>query len=228
MTYHRDPSQIDLDEVRGDIAGRTLSPKRRILGEALEERFGLLKAQGITTLAQLIEATKSKQAIAGTAGESGLPEEYLVILGREARGYLPKPIDLSRIPDVSPEVVEKLNSSGLKDSKKLWEWSRGHAPEPEIQPFVEMCDLARVPGVGPVFAKLLHLAGYRTTAELAQADLDELDRRLREANAGNRYTSVTASKTELEGCIRWARLLSEEERAKNTLPMGLGRVTDGH
>ena len=213
MTYHRDPSLIDLEEVKGDIAGRTLSPKRRILGEAPEERFGLLEGRGITTLEALIEATKNKRAIAKTAEESGLSEEYLVILGREARGYLPKPIDLSRIPDVSPKVVEKLTASGLKDSKKLWEWSRAHAPEPEIQPLVEMSDLARVPGVGPVFAKLLHLAGYRTTAELARADIDELDRRLRKANAGNRYTSVTANKTDLEGCIRWAQLLTEEGRA---------------
>jgi predicted flap endonuclease-1-like 5' DNA nuclease len=236
MTYHLDPDSIDLDHVKGEIAGRELSPKRRILGEKIDARFALLGSLGISSLAALIKATKTKRLLGELQARSGLPEEYLVVLGREARGYLPKPIDLSRIPDIDPELLGQLKAAGLGDSKKLWEWSNPEQIKPErIQPeqisleqikpelagpewdsavreLAEMADLARLPGVGPVFCRMLHLAGYRTCGELSQADAAEVDRRLREVNRGNRYTAVNAAAADLAACIRWARRLADQKQ----------------
>jgi predicted flap endonuclease-1-like 5' DNA nuclease len=235
QSYHLDPATIGLDRVKEEIRGRELSPKRRILGEALEERFSRLQKLGIDSLGSLIAACKNKKALTRTAEQSGLDEEYLVVLGREARGYLPQPIDLRRIPDTASEVTEALRSAGLGDSKKLWERIREtevatdasgalpggtppavisalaeklHIPPEALRELSEMSDLARIPGVGPVFARMIHLAGYKTTAALAQADVEQLDQGLRQANAGNRYTSVMANQGDLENCIRWARELA--------------------
>lgn len=230
--YHLDPSTIDLDRVKGEIGGRKLSPKRQILGDQLDARFARLREAGIDTLADLLQACKNKRAIATCASVTGISEEYLTILGREARGYLPQPVDLRRIPDSDIETVTKLHDAGLGDSKRLWErlvpatpQGRGDkgggvteaaeelALELEIDPevvreFWQLADLARVPGVGPTFARLIHLSGYPTTRELGAAEVEELERRLREANAGKRYTSVMATQTDLVNCIRWGKELS--------------------
>jgi hypothetical protein len=235
--YHLDPSKIKLDRVKREIAGRKLSPKRQILGEQLDTRFDGLREAGIETLADLLAACKNRKAIAACTAATGIPEEYLTILGREARGYLPQPVDLRDIPDCDSESVAKLHKEGLGNSKKLWERlrsenaptesdkgsgglmdaSRGVASELGIDPSVlvelwQLSDLARIPGVGPVFARLIYLSGYATCGELAEAVVDDLDRSLKEANAGNRYTSVMASRSDLAGCIKWARELAQGER----------------
>ena len=219
-TYHLDPRRIPLDRVKDQILGRKLSEKRRILADDAESRFARMRQFGILTLGDLIDATKTKTALARFQSESGFPEDYLVVLRREALGYLPQPVDLKRIPGVDSGALTALSKARLADSKKLWERVvLGAIPmealasevgkDAEIlRELLEMSDLARIPGVGPVFAKMIHEAGYLTTRELAAADVEELERRLKEVNAGGRYTKVTATTADLAACIGWARELS--------------------
>ncbi len=210
-SYHLDPYGIPLSRVSEEISRRALSPKRKILADNLEERFARLGDLGISSLGDLIDACKTKTKMSELARHTGFPEDYLVVLRREAMGYLPKPVDLGRVPDVPPEVVDRLRAAGLGDSKRLWEYvgSGGEAQKARIDhrqlsDLRDMADLCRIPGVGPVFARMIFEAGYRNTTDLSQADVDELSRRLDEVNEGNRYTGIKATKTDVAHCIRWA------------------------
>ena len=92
-----------------------------MLQENTEETFGVLKAQGLATLADLQAALKTKPKLQQFAQESGLDEEYLTILIREVNSLQPKPNKLADFPETPAEVVEKLAEIGIKHTLHLYD-----------------------------------------------------------------------------------------------------------
>ena len=64
-------------------------PDRKILQEKIPERFTIWGPMGIKNLKDLIDALKTKAKIDTFAQKSGLPQDYLVVLRREANSYIP-------------------------------------------------------------------------------------------------------------------------------------------
>ena len=202
-TYHIDLERIDLDEYWDSLRAARLMPGRKVLHEDMDARLAALEAAGITNLLELAEALKTKQRLAAFAKHSGLDEEYLVVLRREAGSLTPNPVPLDRFPDVSEQDVKTLAKQGVRNSKQLWE-NPGQGPAE----LYELSDLVRINGVGPVFAQMLRDVGVCSVAELAQCRAGELFRKLVESNAETKRTRAKFSEPDFRLCVETAAMLA--------------------
>lgn len=182
--YYIDFNSYTLEKLKDSLAGREMIPSRVILKEKLNERFQQLKKCGVTTLSELIKALKSKDKIAAFSKESGLTEEYLTILKREASSYQPNPIALTKFPDVDQEACAKLAAVGIKNTKHLFTEAKvkydiqsvvekSGAPKASVEELVGLSDIGRLYGVGPVFARMIYDTGVTSVEEFVKYSGDE-------------------------------------------------------
>lgn len=218
-----DPYCIDLEQFSLERFGHILEtkdilPGRRILQEKMSERFAVLASMGIENLNELRKALKTKSGREKIAQESGLPEEYLAILQREVNSYISKPFNLGDIPEVDPEYLEKLASVGIKHTKHLFKRARSKrdraelseladVPEDALLELVKLSDLARIVGVGPVFARLLYEAGADTLEAFLDRSPDELLEELHAINDEKGYTRIMPTVKDIEYCFETAKYL---------------------
>ena len=185
MAYYINLNNITLDDYQSILQAADLLPSRRVLQENTEEAFGVLKVQGLATLAELQAALKTKPKLQQFAKESGLDEEYLTILIREVNSLQPKPNKLADFPETPAEVAEKLAEIGIKHTLHLYERVLTPADrtalaaeigvdEGAILRLAKLTDLSRIRWVNHTFAYVLLEAGYDTSAKVAQADPAQL------------------------------------------------------
>jgi hypothetical protein len=216
--YYRDLENYGLERFKERLASEELLPARQVLKADLEECFQLLHSSGITNLQRLIDVLRTKKRIASFARESGLPYDYLVILGRQARSYVPKPVYFREIPGLDPDHVAHLEDAGIKHSKHLFDRAltaedrmalseeTGLAPS-SILEYVRMSDLARILGVGPVLVRLYYKAGVRSLEDLAGRAPKALWSQLRQLNDAQQLSSVVPSLKDVQYSIREAQEL---------------------
>ena len=216
--YHMDLTQFSLLKFKQILEEGDVLPGRKILKEKLTERFATLEAAGIHNLRDLLDALKSKEKIEIFAKQYDLPENYLVILRREANSYLPKPFNICEIPDVDPEFTDRLAAAGIKNTRHLFDRAKtrhdrddlsrlADIPTTDLLELVKLSDLARINGVGPVFARLFYNAGADTLEKLAASSPHELFEKLQAINTAKKYTKIMATVKDVAFCITMAREL---------------------
>lgn len=216
--YHIDPSAISLNAFFDTLAEGNIAPGRVILTEEKPARLAALKQAEITTLGALIDAVKTKKRASDLARRLGFSEQYVTILARQARSYLPSPVALDRLVGVEPEVVAALKAAGFKNTKQLFEayhsagsqealaHSVGVAPE-ALDDVLAMTDLVRINGVGPVFAGLFLDAGVRNLKALAVGEPGDLLNRVNMAMQTAGYNGPSATLWDMEQCVASATQL---------------------
>ena len=216
--YYIDLEQFSLEYFRRILETRDLQPGRMILKEQLAERFQILESMGISNLKELEAVLKTKKRVEKFAQESGLPNDYLVILRREVSSYAPKPFNLEKIPGVNPEYVERLAASGIKHTRHLFERAKfkddraelsrlTDVPDNDLLELVRLSDLARIWGVGPVFARLLYEAGVDTIEEFLKCSPEELSETLHAINNEKHYTPIMPTAKDIGYCVELAKHL---------------------
>ena len=95
-------------------------PSRVSLKNELDERFKILEINGITNLKELFGVLKTKPKIELFSLETGLAIEYLTLLNREAKSYLPNPIRLDKFPGIPTKYVDRLDAVGIRNTRKLF------------------------------------------------------------------------------------------------------------
>lgn len=179
--YSIDTSLISLEEFRKLTANRRMLPSRVVLHEKMEERFDLLQHSGMDTLGDLLRILGSKSKINKFAIRTGLSEDYLVLLKREAGSYVAKPFPLSSFPGIPFEYLELLKSKGVISTKNLFEQVHDDKQQVELaantgipayrlKELFTLCDLSRITGVGGIFARVLYEAGIRSSKDFANSD----------------------------------------------------------
>jgi nucleotidyltransferase/DNA polymerase involved in DNA repair len=218
--YHLDLAGFSLERFKRILQTKELLPGRRILLENISERFEILESMGITNLKALLDVLSTKKKLERFIQESGLPQDYLVVLRREVNSYLPKPFNLKNIPGVNPETVEKLAAIGIKNTKHLFEQARSRperaelarladVPGDDLLELVKLSNLARIGGVGPVFARLLYEMGVDTIEAFRQYPPEELLERLHAINDEKQYTKITPVLKDIRYCLETARELPQ-------------------
>ena len=216
--YHIDLDSYSLDKFRQDLESREVTKSRRLLKENIPKNFAHMEAQGITNLQQLSDALKTKQKLAAFSQATGLPEDYLVLLKREVGSYTPNPFNMSKVPATDPEVINKFEAIGIKNTRHLFDRGQTRSereqlsrqtglPESVVLEMVRIADLARIWGVGPFFTRILYEAGYDSVEAVADADLDKMYQKVNQINKERGYTSIMASKGEVGMCIQYAKQL---------------------
>ncbi len=216
--YHIDLAGFSLERFRRTLESDEMLPGRQVLKENISERFEILESMGLRNLKELIAVLKTKQKLEKFSQESGLPKDYLVILRRQANSYIPKPVNLRDIPAVDSGQIEKLASVGVKHSKHLFERARSRAdraklsrladvPGDDLLELVKLSDLARIGGVGPVFARILYEAGADSLEEFLKYSPDELFERLHAINQAKQYTRIMPSVKDIKFYLETAKEL---------------------
>ncbi len=210
--YGIDLEAFSLARLRETLERGEVLPGRQVLKEEIPERFAVLQAMGIDNLKALIDALKTKKLMEAFSRDSGLPMDYLAILRREANSYVPKPVNLGSFPGIDRGNVERLAGLGIKNSKHLFERGRtkgdradlselAGVPGDDLLELIKLSDLARVSGVGPVFARFLFEAGASTVEELAACSPEELSERLVVIVLEMGYTEAMVPLKDVRHCI---------------------------
>ncbi|MBN1965696.1 MAG: DUF4332 domain-containing protein [Anaerolineae bacterium] len=217
-TYGLDLSTVSLADFRRGIEAGDLLPSYRILRDDLAARFATLETAGLHTVADLVAVLSTKQRVTQFAAQTGLPEEYVTLLRRKARSYLPRPIPLKDLPGVAAEHAERLAAFGIKQTEQLWQRARTAAdradlaaasgvPPAVILDLARLADVARAGYVGPIFARLLVDAGADSLATLAGSDAEALYARTVAVNAAQGLTKAGYTAKDIALSIDFARRL---------------------
>jgi hypothetical protein len=219
--YHLDLAALPLTWLQERIARHEILPARRILQEKMPERFASLRKAGIETVADVVSALKDRGRIGALAERTGLPEEYLLWLAREARSYRPNPFALRDISGLDPIHIEALERLGIKTTKALFDRAVGRAdrarlaeetgiPEPDLLATVKLADLARIRGMGKTFVRLFASAGADCVDVLAREESTALHERLYAVNAERGLSSVVPSLKDVAEYIEMANELPKD------------------
>lgn len=201
MQYDLPLSRIPLGAYLTLLKAQTLLPSRGILRQAIEERFAILQASGISNLAQLRECLSTPLKTARLAAQTGIPEAYLLMLRRESGTLVQKPVQLAAFPGLDPMLGKQLAAAGIKTSKEYYETQ---APAGMLYC---LCDLVRINGVGPSAAVAFYEAGYRSTAAVAAAEATTMLAKVNAVNREKQYYRATLGVKDMQFCIDFAKVM---------------------
>jgi hypothetical protein len=119
--YFIDLTAFSIDKLRNLLKSKEILPGRILLKAQIDDRFDLLKTHGIESLADLLDELKNKKKIEQFAQKTDLDVDYLILLRREANSYVSVPEKLSNMPFVETEIIETLESSGIMNSRDLFD-----------------------------------------------------------------------------------------------------------
>lgn len=221
MGYYIDLSKISLAEYVNSLKTGYLPPGRKVLLDDIENQFQAIKKLRIENVEELKTALKSKKKVEDFSAKSGISSEYLVILIREINSSFPKPNRIKDFPDISSDVIQKLESIGIKHSLHLYERIRtplernrlisetGINSE-SILKLTKLTDLSRVRWVNHTFAYMLYEAGFKTVKELADADAVELHKAIKDLNNERRFFKGNIGLNDIRICIHAAREVPQD------------------
>jgi hypothetical protein len=219
--YFVDANKFPIDTFRKILKTKDILPGRIVLKDNLDERFDVLKTKGIRSLSDLLDTLKTKPKVDKFSKDTGLSVDYLTILRREANSYVSVPIRLNDLPFIGTDIIKKLELNGIKDSSQLVDSAAKYsdrvnlankyklAPD-ELLELVQLCDLVRITGVGPVFAKIIFDSGIKSVKEFLSFDPADLFERLTKTNHDKGLTKVKFSVKDIEYCIELGRFLPIE------------------
>lgn len=225
--YSIDASLISLEDFKALTANRRIIPSRVVLHEKMDERFSMLKSAGLETLGDLIRILGSKSKIQAFSVHSGLSEDYLVLLKREAGSYIARPFPLSSFPGIPFEYVELLKSRGIKNTLDLFEGLQSEQEQEELsgntgipvyrlKELYVLCDLSRITGVGGIFARVLYEAGIRSPRAFAGTATLTLLRECQRVIEKHGYAVGKLGEKDMDYGLHYARLVvyCDHPRAK--------------
>jgi len=204
VKYNLNLECISVQEYKALLKKQNLLPGRRVLWQNIDKNFALFENQDIETVAQLKKALSTPAKIQAFANDTGIQENYLVILKREIGSLEQKPVPLASFPGINPSQIEKLSEAGLKTSKDYFEHSKAISDE-----LFFLCDLIRINGVGPVAAKAFYEAGYRSVSDVARANAAVILEKVSAVNEIRRYYKAKLGLKDMQFCIDFASLLVE-------------------
>jgi hypothetical protein len=216
MAYQVELEAITLKKLGKLLRTGRLLPSQQVLRDDLDERLRLLEKQGIRNIQQLQAALKTKRDVGACAKATGIPENFLVILRREANGYTPKPRALKDFPTAGRKLVSALGKMGVKDTIQYLEKAGTRkdrkqlaqatgAGVKDIEALTRLADVARLRYVSASFATLLVKGGYPSVEAVAKADPRTLHGDLVKANEGKKIFGGAVGLEDMKLCVLDAR-----------------------
>lgn len=216
--YSIDLARISLVEFEAMIAAAELTPGRRKLKDGLALNIERLRQHGIQDLQALQKLLRNKQRYPEISAELGISAEYLTVLNREINSYVSRPIPLERLGCFSELELARLGMEGLRSTRDLYERGldaavrgdlakRLQIPLGDIESGLELSDLLRINGVGPVFAGLLQRSGIRNAAAFRTTEAQEILQAYQDANSAQGGGWPRLGLSDIEYCQRFCRKL---------------------
>lgn len=218
MKYSVNFEKLPMDEYKEILAQQDLLPSRKILAHNIDSAFSSIKDAGVKNLGELIKALNTSAKLCSFSEKTGLSEEYLVILRREASSLEPKSVALKDFPFINVETLDILFRSNIKTSKDFYELfdtaydisriaREKSLSENWVNELFCLCALVRINGIGAAAAKCFFNAGFRSPSDVAETNPVEMLRKISEANADNRYYKAKLGEKDMQFCIDYAKIL---------------------
>jgi hypothetical protein len=219
--YSIDLARITLDEFEELIVTTNLSPGRMILTNNLSRVIDKLKQQGIDHLAALQKILHNKKQYPELANELSVSPEYLIVLNREINGYVSKPVPLSKLDVFSRADLDSLAKAGVKSTKDVYELCSAKASRQELAErlnlsekhliaSLELADLLRINGVGPIYAKILREIGIRGAVDYLKLGSQDILDKYQRVNEEKGYTKAKLGIRDIEYCKRFCKKLDTD------------------
>lgn len=217
--YSIDLAQISLDEFEELLRTTDLTPGRRILLNDLGGVMRRLKQAGIADMAGLQKLLKNKKQYPALAAQFQVDADYLTVLNREVNSYAAKSVPLNKWDVFSASELAQLAAAGIQSSQDLYEACLTpsnrqalaeclHLPPSKLRAALELSDLVRINGVGPVYAQILREIGIHRTGDYQATASEELLARYLNLAAEKGYPKISLK--DVEYCKRFCRKLASE------------------
>jgi predicted flap endonuclease-1-like 5' DNA nuclease len=182
--FHIKLENYSLEKFKKSLQRREMIPSRMILKEDIEERFAKLEKRQLSNLKELTDRLKTKSKIEEFSKDAGLSIEYLTILNREAKSYIPKPTRIDKYAGIERNHIKRLDSAGIKNTRHILDQAgekdkreeltqKTGLPIEALNEIVCLADLSRVYGVGPAFARMIYDMGIRTIQEFVEKTAED-------------------------------------------------------
>jgi len=209
---------FSLKRLKHILETKDLLPGRVILKENIDQQFNILESAGLKSMYDLLEAIKNKKRLANFAEENGIDIEYLTILKREAASYISKPARIKDIPGMDKELVGILEENGLKNSKEYWikMFAKKNREKFAVDnnlnsdcltELIMLCDVLRMAGVGPLFARILLDVGLDSATKFLSFTPEETFRIVTAYLADSDYANVKLGLKDMVYCFELAKEL---------------------
>jgi predicted flap endonuclease-1-like 5' DNA nuclease len=152
------------------------------------------------------------------AGDSAEADARRLDGGRQAQGSRSMSLHVSKLRGISNQVRNKLKRHGVTYTHQLLEAAgrpesrrelaaRSGIEEADLLRLTCRADVARIKGVGAIFADMLELIGIDRVASLAEHDPARLCEILHDLNAAERFARRAPTQDEVAGWVAQARAL---------------------
>lgn len=214
--YSIDLTQISLDEFAELLLNTDLTPGRRILLNDLGGVMSRLRQAGIADIAGLQKLLKNKKQYPALAAQFQVDADYLTVLNREVNSYAAKSVPLNKWDVFSASELAQLATEGIKTSQDLYEACLTpstrqalaeclHIPPGKLRAALELSDLVRINGVGPVYAQILREIGIHRTGDYQATASEEILARYLTLATEKGYPKIRLK--DVEYCKRFCRKL---------------------
>lgn len=214
--YSIDLTQISLDEFQVILLATDLTPGRRILLNDLGGVASRFKQAGVVDMAGLQKLLKNKKQYPALAAQFQVDTDYLTVLNREVNSYAAKSVPLNKWDVFSTSELAQLATAGIQSSQALYEACLTpsarqalaeclHIPPGKLRAALELSDLVRINGVGPVYAQILREIGIHRTGDYQAMASEEILARYLTLAAEKGYPKISLK--DVEYCKRFCRKL---------------------
>ncbi|WP_074410177.1 DUF4332 domain-containing protein [Aquimarina megaterium] len=217
MGYDIDLYKISIDGYKKILQTTHLIPNWKVLKENIDY-LNTIKKHGICNLKELQQRLKKKDHLLDFSRQSGLSEQYLNVLRRMINGYLRKPNRIKDFPETSADVVLKLEKIGIKHTRHLFDKivtldgralfsKQVNISDEEILRLTKLTDLSRIRWVNHTFAYVLYEAGFDTVKKVANANPNQLYKKITALNAERKFYPAHIGLNDMKMLVECAEML---------------------
>lgn len=218
--YSIDLTKFTLKEFGEILLSIELLPGRRILIDNLDRTLSKLTDLNIVTLSDLQRILKKKTDYASLSKKLSVSEDYLVVLNREINSYESKPLTLDKLEVLTSEEIQSLINIGIKTTKDLYEKcskltdrkaiiTKTKIDENKLLTALEITDLLRVNGIGPVYALILNEIGIKSINDYLNMKSEEILIKYQSINEQKSNSKAKLGIKDIEYCKRFCKKLDK-------------------
>lgn len=226
MGYYIDLKNISIDKYKEILKSAVLIPSWSVIERDIDKNFDIIKNHKVSNLDELLLALKDKDKIHEFSKQTGLQEDYLVILKRVVNGYRQKPNAIKDFTCVTEDTVVKLEKAGIKDTLRLYDniltdkrrealSNETGISKDEMLKLAKLTDLSRIRWVNHTFAYVLLEAGYDSAEKVANADYQELYYAVKKLNEERKIYNAHIGVRDMKMVVEAAKELKFEIEYQN-------------
>jgi hypothetical protein len=209
--YTTNLTKISIEEFEKTLQNIHLLPSQKVILNNLALNMQRLKNKGLTNLQDLQCFLKKKTDYPAIAADTGIAEDYLVILNRMVNSYIVKILPLEKLEIFTGTELGILSNEKIKDTKQYYEAfttaekkgslaTKVNIPIGKIEYALYITDLIRINGVGVEYAKMLYEIGIKSILDYNRTASEKILADITELNKKNAYTKATLGISDIDYC----------------------------